>query len=141
MSVVSRIARMVMRIMDGQSTQLGLSQSKLGTLLYLGSEPDLCAKPSALAKHCSVSRAAMTKLLDGLEQEGYVERTRHPSDRRALVVKLMPPGQAFLEQITPKQYQIPELMEALDTTERQMLIELILNFIRLLDNQSASIEK
>lgn len=141
MSIVSRIARMVLRIMDGQSTQLGLSQSKLGILLYLSSEPELCAKPSALAKHCSVSRAAMTKLLDGLEQEGYVERARHPSDRRALVVKLMQPGQDFLKQITPKQYQIPELMTALDATERQTLIELIINFIRLLDNQPASIDE
>lgn len=141
MSVVSRIARMVVRIMDGQSTQLGLSQSKLGILLYLSSEPELCAKPSALATHCNVSRAAMTKLLDGLEQEGYVERARHPSDRRALVVNLMPFGQAFLKQITPKQYQLPELMAALDITERQTLIGLILSFIRLLDNQSASIDE
>mgnify|MGYP001793743810 CR=1 FL=1 len=59
MSVVSRIARMVVRIMDGQSTRLGLSQSKLGILLYLSSEPELCAKPSALATHCGVSRAAI----------------------------------------------------------------------------------
>ena len=141
MSVVSRIARMVLRIMDGQSTQLGLSQSKLGILLYLSSEPELCAKPSALAKHCSVSRAAMTKLLDGLEQEGYVERARHPSDRRALVVKLMQPGQDFLKQITPKQYQLPELMTALDATERQTLIELIINFTRLIIHQPDKIDE
>ena len=141
MSMVSRIARMVLRIMDGQSTQLGLSQSKLGVLMYLSGEPDLCAKPSALAKHCGVSRAAMTGLLDGLEQDGYVERANHPSDRRALVVKLLSPGQDFLERITPKQYQMSELMEALDTTERQTLIELIMKFIRLLDNQTNPVEE
>ncbi|MEL6382545.1 MAG: MarR family transcriptional regulator [Cyanobacteria bacterium J06626_18] len=141
MSMVSRIARMVLRIMDGQSTQLGLSQSKLGVLMYLSGEPERCAKPSALAKHCGVSRAAMTGLLDGLEQDSYVERASHPSDRRALVVKLLPPGQDFLERITPKQYQMSELMEALDATERQTLIELIMKFIRLLDNQPKSIEE
>ncbi len=141
MSMVSRIARMVLRIMDGQSTQLGLSQSKLGVLMYLSGEPERCAKPSALAKHCGVSRAAMTGLLDGLEQDGYVERASHPSDRRALVVKLLPPGQDFLERITPKQYQMSELMEALDATERQTLIELIMKFIRLLDEQPDSVEE
>lgn len=135
MSMVSRIARMVLRIMDGKSTQLGLSQSKLGVLMYLSGEPELCAKPSALAKHCGVSRAAMTGVLDSLEQERYVERASHPSDRRALVVKLMPPGQDFLKGITPKHYQMSELMEALNATERQTLIELIMKFIRLLDNQ------
>ena len=141
MSMVSRMARMVLRIMDGQSTQLGLSQSKLGVLMYLSGEPELCAKPSALAKHCSVSRAAMTGLLNGLEQEGYVERATHPSDRRALVVKLLPLGQDFLDRITPKQYQMSELMKALDTTERQTLIELIMKFIRLLEEQPAPIEE
>ncbi|MEO1125794.1 MAG: MarR family transcriptional regulator [Cyanobacteria bacterium J06639_16] len=141
MSMVSRIARMVLRIMDGQSTQLGLSQSKLGVLMYLSGEPELCAKPSALAQHCGVSRAAMTGLLDGLEQDGYVKRDSHPSDRRALVVKLMPSGQDFLEQITPKQYQMSELMEMLDPIERQTLIELIMKFIRLLDNQPEPIDE
>ncbi|MEM9006885.1 MAG: MarR family transcriptional regulator, partial [Cyanobacteria bacterium P01_F01_bin.86] len=141
MSMVSRIARMVLRIMDGQSTQLGLSQSKLGVLMYLSGEPELCAKPSALAKHCGVSRAAMTGLLDGLEQEGYVERDTHPSDRRALVVKLLKPGQDFLERITPKQYQMSELMEALDATERRTLIELIMKFIRLLDEEPTAVEE
>ncbi|MBE7380952.1 MAG: MarR family transcriptional regulator [Leptolyngbya sp. SIO1E4] len=140
MSMVARIARMVLRIMDGQSTRLGLSQSKLAVLMYLSGEPDLCASPSTLAKHCGVSRAAMTGLLDGLEKEDYVERDSHPSDRRALRVKLTSSGRQFLEQIAPQQYQMSELMEALDATERQTLIELIMKFIRLLDNQPDPIE-
>lgn len=134
MSAVSRIARMVMRIIDAQSTQMGLSQSKLSVLVYLSSEPDLYASPSALATHCGVSRAAMTGLLDGLTQEGYVERTSHPSDRRAVMVKLTPHGQQFLAQIAPQNDRVFDLMCALDRTERQTLIELSLKFIRLLDS-------
>lgn len=134
MSMVSRIARMVLRIMDGQSTQLGISQSKLAVLMYLSSEPE-GTSPSTLAKHCGVSRAAMTGLLDGLTQDSYVERTVHPSDRRALRVKLTPAGRHFLEQIGPQQVQMSELMESLDPTERQTLMELMMRFIRVLDEQ------
>ena len=134
MSAVSRIARMVMRIIDAQSTQMGISQSKLSVLVYLSSEPDLYASPSALATHCGVSRAAMTGLLDGLTQEGYVERTSHPSDRRAVMVKLTPQGQHFLAQIAPQNDRALDLMCALDRTERQTLVELSLQFIRLLDS-------
>lgn len=133
MSMVSRIARMALRIVDGQSTQIGISQTKLAVLMYLSSEPNQCASPSTLAQYCGVSRAAMTGLLDGLTQENYVERTDHPSDRRAVMINLTPDGHQFLERITPQHYQLSELMEALDETERRTLIELIIKFIRLLN--------
>jgi len=132
MSMVSRVARMALRIVDGQSTQFGISQTKLAVLMYLSSEPGQCTSPSTLAKYCGVSRAAMTGLLDGLTEENYVERADHPSDRRAVMVKLTPAGQQFLEKITPQEYQLSELLEAIDETERRTLIELVIKFIRLL---------
>lgn len=133
MSMVSRLARMALRIVDGQSTQLGISQTKLAVLMYLSGEPGQCTSPSTLAKYCGVSRAAMTGLLDGLTQENYVERADHPSDRRAVMVKLTPAGQQFLGKITPQEYQLSELMEAIDETERHHLIDLVIKFIRLLN--------
>ncbi|MBE9182279.1 MarR family transcriptional regulator [Oculatella sp. LEGE 06141] len=134
MSIIARIARMVLRITDEHSATLGISQSKLAVLLYLSTEPERCASPSSLAKQCGVSRAAMTGLLDGLEQDGYVERDDHPSDRRALMVKLTPKGQQFLEWIAPQnQYQMSELMNSLDEAERQNLMNLVIRAIKLLD--------
>ncbi|NJO49574.1 MAG: MarR family transcriptional regulator [Leptolyngbyaceae cyanobacterium RM2_2_4] len=96
-SIIARIARMVLRMTDEHSAKLGISQNRLAVLLYLSTEPERCASPSALAKQCGVSRAAMTGLLDGLEQDEYVERDVHPSDRRALMVKLTSKGQEFLD--------------------------------------------
>lgn len=137
MSIIARIARMVLKITDEHSAKLGISQSKLAVLIYLSSESNLCASPSALAKQCGVSRAAMTGLLDGLEQEGYVERDNHPSDRRALMIKLTPKGQEFLECLAPHdQYQISELMGSLDEAERRELTELVIKAIKLFDDTS-----
>jgi DNA-binding MarR family transcriptional regulator/CheY-like chemotaxis protein len=134
MSIIARIARMVLRITDEHSAKLGISQSKLAVLIYLSMEAERCASPSALAKQCGVSRAAMTGLLDGLEQDGYVERDDHPSDRRALMVKLTLKGQQFLDWLAPQdQQQISELMNSLDAAERQNLIDLVLKAIKLLD--------
>jgi DNA-binding MarR family transcriptional regulator/CheY-like chemotaxis protein len=125
MSVITRIAKMVLRATDEHFAKLGISQTKLAALIYLSGEPDLCASPSALASHCDVSRAAMTGLLDGLEQEGFVERDGHPFDRRALMIRLTPKGQQFLDWIIPQdQYRLPELMSVLNDIERQKLIEL-----------------
>jgi DNA-binding MarR family transcriptional regulator/CheY-like chemotaxis protein len=137
MSMITRIARMVLRITDEHFAKLGMSQTKLAVLTYLSCEPQWCASPSALAKHCGVSRAAMTGLLDGLEQEGYVERDHHPSDRRALMITLTAKGKQFLEVIAPQdQYQLSEWMSALSDDERQKLNELIPKLTLLLQNGS-----
>ncbi len=134
MSILTRIARTMLRISDEHSAKLGMSQTKLAVLMYLSNQPTLVASPSALAKHCGVSRAAMTGLLDGLEQEGYVERDIHPSDRRALMIKLTPKGQQFLDWITPQDhYQLSELMNALSGTERKKLNELATKLTTLFD--------
>lgn len=140
-STIATIARMVLRITDEHSAKLGISQTKLAVLIYLSSQPERCARPSALAEQCGVSRAAMTGLLDGLEQEGYVERDDHPSDRRALRVKLTPKGEAFLDWIAPHdQSQISELIHSLDKVEQQTLIDLMRNAIALFDEQVAIVE-
>jgi DNA-binding MarR family transcriptional regulator/CheY-like chemotaxis protein len=134
MSIITRIARTILRITDEHSARLGLSQSKLAILMYLSSTLNQCASPSELAKHCAVSRAAMTGLLDSLEQEGYVERDNHPSDRRALQVKLTNKGEQFLDWVAPQnQYQWSELVHTLDDTERQDFIEMVTIVARLLD--------
>lgn len=140
-STITRIARMVLRITDEHSARLGISQSKLAILIYLISEPELCASPSSLAKHCGVSRAAMTGLLDGLEQEGYVERDDHPSDRRALMVKLTQKGQQFLEWLAPQeQYQTSEVISAVEG-ERKNLIGLLMRIVKLLDEETLQLEE
>jgi DNA-binding MarR family transcriptional regulator/CheY-like chemotaxis protein len=136
MPTITRIARIVLRITDEHSAKLGISQSKLAILLYLGSEPERRASPSALAKHCGVSRAAMTGLLDRLEEEEYVERDEHPSDRRALMVKLTPKGQQFLDWITPQdRYQLSELTSNLDDFDRKQLIDFATKVIKLFEVQ------
>lgn len=139
MSKLTRLARVVLRITDEQSAKLGLSQSKLSVLMYLNSEPDFCSSPSLLAKHCGISRAAMTGLLDGLEQDQYIERDSHPSDRRALMVKLTPKGQQFFDWIALEEgSQLSTLMDALDETERQKLVDLATHALKLVEKPPAA---
>ncbi|BAU09929.1 response regulator receiver sensor signal transduction histidine kinase [Leptolyngbya sp. NIES-3755] len=139
LSTMNQIARLVLRLTDEQSAKLGLSQTKLSVLMYLNESPEFCASPSALAKHCGVSRAAMTGLLDGLEQEAYVERDHDPADRRALKVRLTPKGQEFLGWIAPQgQYQFSELIETLDDTERQKMIQFAQKCLMVLSDRSTN---
>lgn len=134
-SLITRVARTVLRITDEQSAKLGISQTKLTVLMYLNTEPEFCASPSELAKHCGISRAAMTKVLDGLEQEGYLERDSHPTDRRALTVKLTAEGRQFLDWIAPQdQYQLSELINNLNEAERARLVDLASKVIQTFED-------
>jgi DNA-binding MarR family transcriptional regulator/CheY-like chemotaxis protein len=137
MSLITWIARTVLRVTEERFTKLGISHTKLVTLLYLSAESNLSASPSSLAKHCGVSRAAMTGLLDSLEQEGYVERDDHPFDRRALMIRLTSKGQQFLDSIAPQeQYRVSELMSALTDVERKQLIDLAIQIVQLFEQQA-----
>ena len=53
---------------------------------------------TALADHEAVSQPAMTGLVTRLESQGFVTRTRDPSDRRAVIIDLTPLGSAVIDQ-------------------------------------------
>jgi DNA-binding MarR family transcriptional regulator len=46
--------------------------------------------PSALARRAGLHPATMTGILDRLERGGWIVRDRDPSDRRAVVVRVLP---------------------------------------------------
>ena len=48
------------------------------------------ATPGEIAAHLKITTASTTKLLDRLEHGGHIVREPHPTDRRALVVRVTP---------------------------------------------------
>lgn len=58
--------------------------------LLTAARTDGTVTPTALSKHLGVTSASMTALLDRLERAGAIERVRHPSDRRSLVITATP---------------------------------------------------
>lgn len=46
--------------------------------------------PKLLADHLGISTASTTKLLDRLAAAGHIERSPHPTDRRALTITIAP---------------------------------------------------
>lgn len=51
-----------------------------------------------LCEALSIHRNVMVGLVDELEQRGLVERARHPADRRAYAVRLLPAGRQLREE-------------------------------------------
>ena len=80
--------------------------------------------PNKIAERLIISRATVTGLIDSLEQRGYVQRTRHPSDRRMLLVIPTEKGKQVAKAFRPVVHEHEKLwMEVLSTEEQQRLTD------------------
>ncbi|MET8876112.1 MarR family transcriptional regulator [Nocardia sp. NPDC004604] len=75
---------------------LGLHPRQFGMLSLLIDRDGLAQHQ--LAEPLDVHRTVMVGLVDDLEQRGLVERRRHPVDRRAHAVHLLPAGRELYAQ-------------------------------------------
>ena len=69
-------------------SEVGLKDIDLDCLDILDTAGPL--SPSALARRAGLHPATMTGILDRLERGGWIVRERAPSDRRAVVVRVLP---------------------------------------------------
>lgn len=94
----------------------GLTVTQFGVLEALHHIGPLCQ--SELAEKLLKSGGNLTLVVDNLEKAGYVGRERDPADRRFVVVKLTPKGEAFISTLFPKVVaNITKEMGALSGTE------------------------
>src|SRR4051794_10095790 len=68
--------------------QLGENDMKALRFLVLCKNQGIVATPGALSEHLNISSAATTKLLDRLAEAGHIQRSPHPSDRRAITITI-----------------------------------------------------
>lgn len=104
-----------------------LSEGRFSVLMRLLDNPEQMMAPSHLADSLGVTRATITKLLDGLEQSGLIERRLDPTDRRAWIITLTATAHALLEEMLPPHFQrIEQIMRVLSKEEQEQLIALLL---------------
>ena len=120
---ISRIALHIARHQEEVFGRFGLNRGEvgvLGALLLAGSGQQL--SPTKLFKGLMLSSAGITSRLDRLERRGYVKRTRHPSDRRGVLVSLTDAGRKVLEQAVAADADgEQELLSALTKEDRRAL--------------------
>ena len=68
-------------------------------LLAVQRSPTGRPRMSDLAERLTLSRGGITRLVDRLEEAGYLERVSCAEDRRALQAELTPAGQRMLEEM------------------------------------------
>lgn len=107
---------------DAHFARYGTSCGRFTVLALLNRRPDRMLTPSRIADACGVTRATITGLLDGLEQDGLIERTRGDGDRRTMQVRLTADGRRFLDGMLPDHFRrMVRLMHGVGTADRRVL--------------------
>lgn len=94
-------------------TDHGLTLSDFEVLLRLSQAPDRRMRRVDLAEQVLLTASGITRLLDGLESAGYVERGTCATDRRVVYAVLTEAGQAKLHAAASDHFaQVEELFGA-----------------------------
>lgn len=104
----------------------GLSQGRFLILVVMNRRPEERTSPSILAEKIGVTRATMTRLIDGLERDGLTCRIPHKEDRRRQEIELTAKGRNLLEKILPDYWsRLDVLMQGLSEAEQKTMISLL----------------
>ena len=103
------------------ATRSGITPTRLAALVALARYPD-GVRQGDLAELMNVSAPSMTRLVEILEEAGWVERRRDPADQRCLLLVLSPLGRKTIETVRDEAAtQLSEELAALSADERAAL--------------------
>jgi DNA-binding MarR family transcriptional regulator len=120
-------AAVTRRLSAQLSADHGLSINAYEALLHLARAPERRMRRVDLANSLLLTAGGVTRLLDGLEREGFVGREECPTDRRVTYAVLTKTGRTKLREATKSHTgQIRELMAGVyDDDELAQLIALL----------------
>lgn len=86
------------RLIDAHLAAHGASMARLKLLAFLAEQP---RRSTDIASFFDHAPRTVTQAIDSLEQNGLVERSAVPGDRRAKLVQITKAGRSMLEQAQP----------------------------------------
>jgi DNA-binding MarR family transcriptional regulator len=114
------------RRLERHAADYELSDAKLEVLAVLGGCESQCCCLHELGDELHVTRPNVTKLVDGLERCGMVERVRHPTDGRMVQARLTAAGAALAERALPgRATSMQDYWDVLDDDEIETLTGLL----------------
>ena len=136
-AAVDRMTRIVKHLdkLSGRiSARFGINVGEFKVLLKLDRHGAITA--GELADVLSLSSGATTNRLDGLEEAGYLTRTRDPEDRRSVLVDVTPAGRDLLDKVVDAQGgEERDLLAVLSVEDRDRLNDLLRSIVRSIDGE------
>jgi len=123
--LVSDVARLLRTEFDRRVRDLGLTRSQWLALTRIYRQPG-CTQ-SELAETLEMEKGPAGRLIDRLEENGFVTREADPADRRVKRVRLTPEAEAIERTMRRIARQtIQEALSDLDERDRDRAVELLI---------------
>lgn len=121
----------IIKALEGTGLNMGqvLILASLRAQSQLHRESDLTQ--TRLTQITGIEKSSLVLFLDALERDGWVERRRHPTDRRAYIVHLTGPGAERFNQVGQRLHENEtECLAAFEDAERKQMSGLLLRLIQ-----------
>jgi MarR family transcriptional regulator, transcriptional regulator for hemolysin len=119
---INDVARLLRNYADQKAAQFGMSRAKWAVLARLDRFEGL--KQAELADMLDLQPISLTRLLDGLSNNGLIERRPDPDDRRAKRLYLTQAARPLLEQLSTLGEELTEAAFAgMDEAEEAVLLQ------------------
>jgi DNA-binding MarR family transcriptional regulator len=119
--------------------ECGLAPQWFEVMIRLARTPGLTLRMSDLAAQMTLSPSGLTRVVDRLEAEGFVERRSCPSDRRGQNAVLTPTGLQRIESAVPKHLEhLEELFVGVLSSDERDDLERIMRKVRDASNPGST---
>jgi DNA-binding MarR family transcriptional regulator len=118
----------------------GMAMGRMTVMMTLNMDPEQSRTPGDIAERCGVTAATITRLVDGLVADGFVERSADLRDRRSYQLKLTEAGRAQLEGLLPQHLRnISDIFSGFNASERKEFARLMEKLYEQLKRKNAEI--
>ncbi|MBB6124526.1 MarR family winged helix-turn-helix transcriptional regulator [Sphingobium subterraneum] len=128
------IARLMRKRFDMLTRHLGITGPQWRALLIIARNPGI--SQGGVADYLDVEPITTCRMIDRLEQADFVERRRHPDDRRAWQLHLTPQAEPLVDSLKTHATRITDTAQAGFSAEEMDLLTNLL--VRMRDNLSQS---
>jgi len=97
--LLSQVRARLVTAIDAEIAPLGITWAQWGTLLQIANGKAETA--SDLCRNSACDTGSMTRMLDRLEQKGWLRRERSADDRRVVYLRLTDEGREIYPQLPP----------------------------------------
>ena len=94
-----RLSKKLTRIINLQLKPFGITTEQWSVLRTLSESDEISQKE--LSERADKDQATLTKILDLLEKNEFIERVQNPSDRRSFLIKITIKGTELVKDVTP----------------------------------------
>lgn len=127
--------------LNKHTMEMGLSHAKFSTLLLLFRSKGQNLSMTEISQQKNVTKTNITKLIDGLEQDGYVQRMKDPTDRRSSLVQLTDQAKSFIpSQLQDYWDKQKWVFDGLNEEEQEKLLQLLFKLLANLQGKEKAEE-